>query len=901
MSNEDIKVKKRNGSVEPLQLAKIHEMVSCACEGLSGVSVSQVEMASGIQFYDGISTNEIQEILIKSASDLISLEHPNYQYVAARLLLFSIRKKIYGGRIDMPLLKEHVRKCVDLGVYDAAIFDKYSEEELDKANSFIDHDRDFLFTYAGISQVCDKYLVQDRVDHIFYETPQFMYIMIALTGFGNYPKEKRMSYVKRYYDAISKHKINIPTPVLAGVRTNLRQFASCTLLDCGDSLESIIATDSALMRYASNRAGIGLNVGRIRGIGSKIRNGEVISTGLVPFIRKFQSTLESCNQGGLRKTSATVHCPVWHQEIEDIIVLKNNKGNEENRARNLDYSIVISKLFYERFIKNEKITLFSPHNVPGLYDAFGTPDFDDLYVKYEKDKTVPKKEVSAQELIVALLNERSETGRIYILNIDHANEHSSFKDKIEMSNLCVAGDTEIKIRPDGNSDIDIQIQDLQSYLDIGDVEVLSYNIETNTQEWKQITAFAQTSPKSQVMKITNEISETNLVVTPDHKIFTKNRGYVMTKDLTEEDEFVFDNGDVVSGLKTEYLEEEIPVYDITVDGNHNFFANSILISNCQEITLPTKPLEHIDDENGAIALCILSALNVGQIKSDKELEECCDLAVRFLEELIDYQSYPVKAAEISTKNRRSLGIGIIGLAHYLAKLGYSYEEQKAWDACHMLGESIQYYLLKASMNIAKEKGACEYFNRLKYSDGILPIDTYKKDVDEISSVPYQHDWETLRQDIVKYGIRHSTLTAAMPSEASSLTSNATNGIEPPREYMSIKRRLKQIVPQYSTLKNNYTLLWDMKSNKGYLNVVAVLQKFFDQAISVNWNYNPEHYPNNMVPMSEIVSDFLYAYKTGAKTAYYLNTYDGAKDNKVVEDLINEILEEEEGTCDGCTI
>lgn len=901
MSNEDIKVKKRNGSVEPLQLAKIHEMVSCACEGLSGVSVSQVEMASGIQFYDGISTNEIQEILIKSASDLISLDHPNYQYVAARLLLFSIRKKIYGGRIDMPPLKEHIRKCVDLGVYDSAIFDKYTEEELDKANSFIDHDRDFLFTYAGISQVSDKYLVKDRSSGELYETPQFMYIMIALTGFASYPKEKRMSYVKRYYDAISKHKINIPTPIMAGVRTNLKQFASCTLLDCGDSLESIIATDAALMRYVANRAGIGLNVGRIRGIGSKIRNGEVISTGLVPFIRKFQSALESCHQGGLRKGSATVHCPIWHQEIEDIIVLKNNKGNEENRARNLDYSIVISKLFYERFIKNEKITLFSPHDVPGLYDAFGTPDFDDLYVKYEKDKTVPKKEVSAQELIVALLNERSETGRIYILNIDHANEHSSFKDKIEMSNLCVAGDTEINIRPNGDSDINIQIQDLQSYLDIGDVEVLSYNTETNQQEWKKITAFAQTSPKSQVMKITNEISETNLVVTPDHKIFTKNRGYVMAKDITEKDEFVFDNGDIVSGLKTEYLEEEIPVYDITVEETHNFFANDILVHNCQEITLPTKPLEHIDDENGEISLCILSALNVGQIKSDKELEDCCDLSVRFLEELIDYQSYPVKAAEISTKNRRSLGIGIIGLAHYLAKLGYSYEEQKAWDACHMLGESIQYYLLKASMNIAKEKGACEYFNRLKYSDGILPIDTYKKDVDEISSVPYQYDWEELRQDIVKYGLRHSTLTAAMPSEASSLTSNATNGIEPPREYMSIKRRLKQIVPQYSTLKNNYTLLWDMKSNKGYLNVVAVLQKFFDQAISVNWNYNPEHYPNNMVPMSEIVSDFLYAYKTGAKTAYYLNTYDGAKDNKVVEDLINEILEEEEGTCDGCTI
>lgn len=754
---EEIKVKKRNGSVEPLQLAKLHDMVYCACQDLSGVSVSQVEMASGIQFYDGISTNEIQEILIKSASDLISLEHPNYQYVAARLLLFSIRKKIYGGRIDLPHLGEHIKKCVDSGVYDPDIYNHYSEEELEKANSFIDHERDFLFTYAGLRQVVDKYLVQDRFSGDLYETPQFMYIMIALTGFAYYPKEKRMHYVKRYYDAISKHKINIPTPVMAGVRTNLKQFASCTLLDCGDSLESIIATDSAMMRYVSNRAGIGLNLGRIRGIGSKIRNGEVISTGLVPFIRKFQGSLESCHQGGLRKGSATVYCPIWHQEIEDIIVLKNNKGNEENRARNLDYAISISKIFYERFIQNGIITLFSPHDVPGLYESFGTPSFDSLYLKYERDKTIPKKEVSAQSLIVSLLNERSETGRIYIFNIDHANEHGSFKDKIEMSNLCL------------------------------------------------------------------------------------------------------------------------------------------------EITLPTKPLEHIDDENGEIALCILSALNVGQIKSDKELEECCDLSVRFLDELIDNQIYPVKAAEISTRNRRSLGIGIIGLAHYLAKLGVSYEEQGAWDACHMLAESIQYYLLKASNQLAKEKGPCEYFNRLKYADGILPIDTYKKDVDEISSVPYQHDWEKLRKEITENGLRHSTLTACMPSESSSLVSNATNGIEPPREYMSIKRRLKQIVPQYSTLKNNYTLLWDMTSNKGYLNIVAVLQKFFDQAISVNWNYNPEHYPDKMVPMSEIVNDFLYAYKTGAKTAYYLNTYDGTKDNKIVEDLIDEILEEGEETCDGCTI
>lgn len=541
--SEDIQVKKRNGSVEPLQLAKIHEMVSCACEGLSGVSISQVEMASGIQFYDGISTHEIQEILIKSASDLISLEHPNYQYVAARLLLFSIRKQIYGGRIDLPHLSEHIKRCVDLGVYDSAVYDNYSEEELEIVNSYIDHDRDLLFTYAGLRQVVDKYLVQDRSSGTLYETPQFMYIMIALTGFAKYPKDTRLNFVKRYYDAISKHKINIPTPIMAGVRTKLRQFASCTLITCGDSLESIIATDSAMMRYVANRAGIGLNISKIRGIGSKIRNGEVISTGLVPFIRKFQSSLESCHQGGLRKGSATVHCNIWHKEIEDIIVLKNNKGNEENRARNLDYSICISKIFYERFIKNGIITLFSPHDVPGLSEAFGTPSFDELYVKYENDKSIPKKQVSAQELIISMLNERSETGRIYILNIDHANEHGSFKDTLEMSNLCVAGDTKIEVLLDDEERVEhiVEIQELQHYLDrYPNLKVLSYDVETKEKGWKKITAFAQTSPKTKVMKITDEESGKSIILTPEHQVFTKNRGYVMAKDLSENDELLFD-------------------------------------------------------------------------------------------------------------------------------------------------------------------------------------------------------------------------------------------------------------------------------------------------------------------------------------------------------------------------
>ncbi len=765
MSN-GTKVVKRNGSIESLDLDKMHLMVEESCKGLAGVSASQVEMTSGIQFYDGISTKEIQEILIRSASDLIDLDHPNYQFVAARLLLFSVRKNLYGKLHEFPHLEDHVNRCVAAGIYDSEIFLKYSKEEINKINSFIDHERDMLFTYAGLRQVVDKYLVQDRSSGKVYETPQFMYIMIALTIFAEYPKSTRLDYIRKYYNAISKHKINIPTPIMAGVRTPLRQFASCVLVDVDDSLDSIFSSDMAIGRYVAQRAGIGINAGRIRGINSKIRGGEVQHTGVVPFLKKFESTVRCCTQNGIRGGSATVHFPIWHQEIEDILVLKNNKGTEDNRVRKLDYSIQISKLFYERFIQDGEITLFSPHDAPGLYDAFGTDKFDDLYVQYENNSSIPSKTVKAQELILSLLKERAETGRIYIMNIDHCNSHSSFKDKVEMSNLC------------------------------------------------------------------------------------------------------------------------------------------------QEITLPTVPLDHIDDPNGEIALCILSAINVGKVKDDEEFEELCDLSVRGLEELIDYQQYPVLAAELSTKARRSLGIGFIGLAHYLAKLGYNYDSQEAWDAVHGLSESFQYYLLKSSNELAKEKGYCENFGRTKYSDGILPIDTYKKDVDEISSIALQHDWETLRASILQHGLRHSTLSAQMPSESSSVVSNATNGIEPPRGFLSVKKSkkgpLKQIVPQYQHLKNNYTLLWDMESNRGYINTVAVMQKFFDQAISGNWSYNPENYSDNEVPVSAMAQDFLTTYKYGWKTSYYQNTYDNKTDEikeepQNIENLLNELLNSEEESCESCAI
>ena len=765
MSN-GTKVKKRNGTLESLDLDKIHNMVECACGGLAGVSASQVEINSGIQFYDGITTDEIQEILIRSASDLISLDNPNYQYVAARLLLFGLYKQVFGNnwKNGFPTIGDHLYQGIMKGVYDKELSSKYTDEEWDKINSWIDHERDYLFTYAGLRQVVDKYLVQDRSSKQIYETPQYMYMLISATIFAEYSKETRLDYVKRYYNAISKHRINIPTPIMAGVRTPLRQFASCVLIDSNDSLNSIFSSDMAIGRYVAQRAGIGINAGRIRGINSKIRGGEVAHTGVIPFLKKFESTVRCCTQNGIRGGSATVHFPIWHQEIEDIIVLKNNKGTEDNRVRKLDYSIQISKLFYERFIQNEEVSLFSPHDVPGLYDAFGTDRFDELYVSYERDQSVPRKTINAQELFLDLLKERAETGRIYIMNIDHCNSHSSFLDKVNMSNLC------------------------------------------------------------------------------------------------------------------------------------------------QEITLPTVPIDHIDGD-GEIALCILSAINVGKLNNFSELEELCDLSVRALDELIDYQNYPVEAARISTESRRSLGIGYIGLAHFLARHGVKYEDLDAWKLVHDLTESFQYYLLKSSNQLAVEKGACKYFDRTKYSQGILPIDTYKKDVDEIVPNILHYDWETLRTSILAHGLRHSTLSAQMPSESSSVVSNETNGIEPPRDYLSVKKSkkgpLKQIVPSYQTLKKNYTLLWDMSGNTGYINIVAVMQKFFDQAISGNWSYNPEHYENNEVPVSVMAQDLLMTYKYGWKTSYYQNTYDSKTDGEpdVKEESLSDILSqlESEDDCESCKI
>ena len=768
MIKEEIKVVKRDGRVEPLDLDKLHEMVEEACDGLAGVSASQVEIQSHLSFYDGITTNDIQQTLIRSASDLITLENPNYQYVAARLLLFSLRKSINGRRWETCTLAEQIEYGIAEGVYDKYILEYYTDEELETLNSYIDHDRDLKFTYAGLRQVYDKYLCQDRSTGKIFETPQFMYMLIAATIFHDYAPDVRLGFVKRYYDAVSKHLINIPTPIMAGVRTPIRQYASCVLVETDDSLDSIFSSDMAIGYYTSQRAGIGINAGRIRALGDKIRDGEVSHTGVIPFLKKFESTVRCCTQNGVRGGSATVHFPIWHKEIEDIIVLKNNKGTEDNRVRKLDYSIQISKLFYARFIANQEISLFSPGDTPGLYDAFGQPGFDALYEKYEADETISRKSIPARDLFLALMKERAETGRIYIMNIDHCNSHSSFNVPVYMSNLC------------------------------------------------------------------------------------------------------------------------------------------------QEITLPTKPLNHIDDPNGEISLCILSAINVGKINKLEELKDLCDIAVRGLDALIDYQDYPIACAEAATKARRSLGVGVIGLAHFFAKNGVKYGDQECWDLTHRLMEAFQYYLIDASATLASEVGACTAYNETKYAQGLLPIDHYKSDIDKVTSQDLLLDWEALRAKVHVFGVRNSTLSAQMPSESSSVVCNATNGIEPPRDFLSIKKSkkgtLKQIVPGFPRLKKHYTLLWDMPSMEGYLNVMGVIQKFFDQSISTNTSYNPQNYEGNEVPATVLMGDLLKSYQLGIKTLYYQNTYDGKGEEEILgkeestELSVDDLLSlEDEGDCDSCSI
>ena len=739
----NIKVTKRDGRLEDIDLDKIHRVVTWAAEGLQNVSVSQVELKSHIQFYNGIRTDDIHETIIKAAADLISQDTPDYQYLAARLAIFHLRKIAYG-EFEPPHLYDHVKKLTEAGKYDRHIIEDYSREEFDELNAYIDHSRDMTFSYAAVKQLEGKYLVQNRVTRQIYETPQFLYILVAMCLFSKYPKETRLDYVKRFYDAVSTFKVSLPTPIMSGVRTPTRQFSSCVLIECDDSLDSINATTSAIVKYVSQRAGIGINAGRIRGLGSEIRGGEAQHTGCIPFFKMFQAAVKSCSQGGVRGGAATLFYPLWHIEAESLLVLKNNRGVEDNRIRQLDYGVQINRLLYTRLIKGGNITLFSPNEVPGLYDAFFSDqdEFERLYTQYEQDPNIRKRTLPATELFSTLMQERAGTGRIYIQNVDHCNTHSPFDPHVA------------------------------------------------------------------------PVHQSNL---------------------------------------------------------------------CMEIALPTKPLDNINDPNGEIALCTLSAFNLGALNNLDELEELADLTVRALDALLDYQDYPVAAARTATMNRRTLGIGVINYAYYLAKNGVRYSDDSALGLTHRTFEAMQYYLLKASVNLAKEYGACPLFNQTVYSQGKLPIDTYKKDLDAVCSEPLHYDWESLRADIVKYGLRNSTLTALMPSETSSQIANATNGIEPPRGLVSVKASkdgiLKQVVPEFETLKDAYETLWQLPGNEGYLKLVGVMQKFVDQSISANTAYDPGKFEGNKVSMKQMLKDLLTAYKYGVKTLYYHNTRDGADDTQ----------------------
>lgn len=749
---EDILVQKRDGRLEKIDLDKIHRVIEWAAEGLDNVSVSQVEISSHIQFYDKITTKSIHETIIKSAADLISAATPDYQYLAARLAIFHLRK-IAFGQFEPPHLFDHVTKLTQEGRYDAHILQDFSKEEFDILNDYIDHNRDLSFAYAAVKQMEGKYLVQDRVSKQVFESPQFLYMLVGMCLFASYDKQydkaARLDYIKRFYDTTSTFKISLPTPIMSGVRTPSRQFSSCVLIECDDSLDSINATTSAIVRYVSQRAGIGVNAGRIRALGSPIRGGEAQHTGCIPFYKLFQTAVKCCSQGGVRGGAATLFYPIWHLEVENLLVLKNNRGVEDNRVRHMDYGVQINKTIYTRLIKNQNVTLFSPSDVPGLYDAFfaDQAEFERLYEQYEQDDSIRKRSVPAQELFSLMMQERASTGRIYVQNVDHCNTHSPFDPSVA------------------------------------------------------------------------PIRQSNL---------------------------------------------------------------------CMEIALPTQPLDNINDESGEIALCTLSGINLGEINQLEDIREPAELIVRALDALLDYQDYPVIAAKNGSMKRRTLGIGVINYAYYLAKNGTKYSDPTALGLTHRTFEALQYYLLVASNKLAKEQGACPAFGDTTYSQGILPIDTYKADIDAICNEPLQLDWEALRHDIKNHGLRNSTLTALMPSETSSQIANATNGIEPPRGLVSVKASkdgiLKQVVPEIDKLKDQYELLWQMPNNKGYLSLVAIMQKFIDQSISANTNYDPTKFEDSRVPMKVMIQDLLMAYKLGVKTLYYHNTRDGANDAQ--DDLEN---------------
>ena len=762
---KQIQVVKRDGKKEALDLEKLHKVILHACENISGVSPSQVELNSHISFFDGITSDEIQETMIKSAADLISEETPNYQLVAGRLINYHLRKLVYG-QFEPPALLDIIKKNIDNTMYDPQLLEWYSEDEINQMDKWIDHSRDDNFTYAAMEQFRGKYLVQDRYTKKVYETPQVALMLIGATLFHKYETD-RLKWVKDFYDSVSRFEISLPTPIMAGVRTSVRQFSSCVLIETGDSLDSINATAGAIVKYVSKRAGIGIGAGSIRAIGSSINGGHATHTGVIPFYKHFQSAVRSCSQGGVRGGAATLYYPIWHLEVEDLLVLKNNKGTDDNRIRHLDYGVQFNKVFYERLLAGKEITLFSPSEVPELTETFYTDvdRFRELYEAAERKTSIRKKRVSAIDLFSSFMQERKDTGRIYLMNVDHANDHGAFRKEkaaVKQSNLCC------------------------------------------------------------------------------------------------------------------------------------------------EIDLPTKPLENINDPNGEISLCTLAAINWGVIKKVEDFKRPAELLVRALDELLDYQDYPVLAAENSTKNRRPLGVGIINFAYWMAKNDMTYSEPNL-NLIDKWAEAWSYHLIRASVDLAKEKGACPLSDETQYGMGTMPNDTYKSEVDELVPHKERQDWTNLRADAAVHGIRNSTLMALMPSETSSQISNATNGIEPPRALVSIKQSkdgvLKQVVPSIFKLKNKYELLWEQKNPTGYLDICAVLQKYVDQGISVNTSYNPQFFEDEKIPMSVLLQDMIRFYKYGGKQLYYFNTYDGATDEveEPAHPYVNQDQPIEEEDCESCVL
>ncbi len=875
MTEQKIKVKKRDGHFEPLDIAKIHRVVEWAADGLD-VSSSQVEINSHIQFYNGISTSDIHETLVKSAADLISTEYPDYQHMAARLALFHIRKIAYGDYTP-PHLFDHVKKMCELGWYDKEIITYYSKEEFDELNDYIVHDRDLTFAYAGIKQMEAKYLVQNRLDKKPLESPQIAFMLIGACIFSGYPKETRMDYIKKFYDSLSKFHISLPTPVMAGVRTPTRQYSSCVTIESGDSLDSINASTSAIVKYISQRAGIGINGGRIRALGSEIRGGEAVHTGVIPFWKMFQAAVKSCSQGAIRGGAATLYYPIWHLEVESLIVLKNNRGVEDNRIRQLDYGVQINKLMYTRLINDEDITLFSPHSVEGMYDAFFNDQklFEKLYTEAENNPLITKKKIPARDLFSLLMSERANTGRIYIMNVDHCNTHSSFDElvaPIHMSNLCVAGNTKVLTK--------------EGEVTIGENVGKKFTV-WNGYEWSENVEFVQTGENVDLYRVTLEDGR-YLDCTDYHKWLVgtteEDKKLIPTIEL-KVGTSVYNPDTSKRGMVSSIakLEGKHNTYCFTEPKRHLGVFNGILTGQCTEITLPTKPLNNINDEEGLISLCTLAGINLGKIGKLEDLEEGCDLLVRSLDELLSYQNYPIPAAKRATELYRSLGIGVINFAYYLTKNGKRIKDGSGLELTHQTFEALQYYLLKSSVQLAKEKGTCLGFKDTKYARGILPIDTYKKDIDAFAPFDLRYDWESLREEIQEFGLRNATLSTQFPSESSSQVSNATNGIDIPRSPLTIKASkdgiLKQIVPEYEKLKDQYEYLWDDSNNQGFLKTVAIIQKFMDQAISTNTRYNPTIMPNGKVPMKLMLQELLLAYKWGVKTLYYHHTNDGSNDTQ----------------------